>query len=159
MEIKPKSEARIQEDAFKFIRKHHPETYGCLWHVPNGGLRDKVGVRTFAGQGVVPGIQDIHFLWEGNFYVIEIKRPDGQVSAEQKLIHAIHAKHGKMTYLFKTSEGIIYFVQAILSGAGIDNFVPYISRFARPEMIDIYRQEAFVERERRAQAKAKKKAA
>ncbi len=159
MELKPKSEARIQEDAFGYIRLNHPETYGCLWHVPNGGLRDDRTAATFAGQGLVAGIQDLHLLWHGQFYVIEVKTETGEVSADQKVIHAVHAFHGKMTYLLKSSEQIISFVEAVISGQPIDRFTPYISPFCKHEMIEIYKNEARELRKKKLQTRIRKRAA
>lgn len=159
METKLKSEARIQEDAFRHIRLNYPETYGCIWHVPNGGLRDERTAVRFAGQGLVPGIQDLHLLWHGSFYVIEVKTETGEVSEDQKVIHAVHAFHGKLTYLLKSSEQIISFVKTVISGGDIEQFSPFISPFCRPEMIEVYKEEAREIRKKKLIYRAKRKGA
>jgi hypothetical protein len=143
------SEARIQEDVFKYIRNQHPETHGCLWHCPNGGARDARSASFLTSQGVVPGVQDLHFIWMGGYYVIELKTPTGEVSCEQKFIHAVHALHGRLTYIFITPADTVNFIETILSGQPIDSFKWAISPFADPKKVDQYREEMREERKRK----------
>ncbi|AMR34172.1 hypothetical protein A0256_23325 [Mucilaginibacter sp. PAMC 26640] len=143
------SEARIQQDAFTEIRNRHPETYGLLFHCPNGGLRDAVTATFMRGQGVVKGIQDMPFIWAGKLYMIEVKTPTGSCSNDQKLIHAIHAGQGIITYIFTTSIDIISFVECVISGGDIAQWTAFISPFSRPEMIDIYRESVREERKKK----------
>ncbi|MBB6109745.1 VRR-NUC domain-containing protein [Mucilaginibacter lappiensis] len=135
------SEAKIQQLAVAEIRNKFPETYGCLYHVPNGGLRDKRTASILKGQGVVPGIPDLHFIWEGKIYLIEVKDHDGPISSEQKLIHAQHKVHGLDTYVFRTSEQIIYFVTYIIQGKSLHGFNRFISPYSVAENVELYREE------------------
>jgi hypothetical protein len=140
------SEAKIQQDAFTEIRNRHPETYGCLWHIPNGGLRDAVTATFMSGAGVVRGVQDLMLVWAGKVYMIEVKTPTGHCSADQKLIHAVHAAQGFVTYLFTTSADIVSFVEMVLSGGDILAFHLFISPFSNPNMVDKYKAEVKAER-------------
>lgn len=145
------SEARIQQDAFTEIRNRHPATYGCLWHVPNGGIRDAITATFMRGAGVVKGIADLFFLWAGKVYIIEVKTPTGTCSNDQKLIHAIHAGQGFDTYLFTSSDDIIRFVEMVITGGDIGEWSAFISPFSRPEMISVYRDLVREERKRKLQ--------
>lgn len=58
-----------------------------MFHVPNGGRRDKREAARFKAMGVKPGVSDIFLpvargVYHGLF--IEMKAPDGRASAEQK---------------------------------------------------------------------------
>lgn len=135
------SEAKIQQTAIQAIRNEYPETYGLLYHIPNGGIRDPRTATIMTGQGVVPGIQDLHFLWYGNHYLIEVKTERGQVDPAQKVIHAQHKKHGMDTYVFKTSEQIIYFIKWIIEGKDLTKFERFISPYSIAQDYEKYMQE------------------
>jgi hypothetical protein len=135
------SEAKIQQIAVTEIRNKYPETYGCFYHIPNGGNRDQRTGSILKAQGVVPGIQDLHFIWYGKLYLIEVKDHDGEVSPDQKLIHAMHKLHGHDTYLFRTSQQIVYFVKYIIEGKSLHGFERFISPFSVAEDVSKYREE------------------
>lgn len=156
MELKL-SEARIQEDVFKYIRNQYPETHGCLWHVANGGARDARSASFLTSQGVVPGIQDLHFIWMGGYYLIELKTDTGECSQEQKFIHAVHALHGRITYIFTTPFSTISFIETIISGQPIESFKWAVSPFADGSKINQYREEMREERKRKLTKTAWKK--
>jgi hypothetical protein len=143
------SEARIQQDAFTEIRNRHPETYGCLFHVPNGGIRDAISATFMRGAGVVRGVQDLYLLWAGKVHIIEVKTPTGYCSTDQKLIHSIHARQGFVTYLFTTSEDIIRFVETVLTSDDMGQFDLFISPFSNPDLVEKYRAELKEERMRK----------
>lgn len=140
------SEAKIQQIAITTIRNDYPETYGCFYHIPNGGLRDQRTASILKGQGVVPGIQDLHFLWYGNLYLIEVKDNTGPVSPEQKVIHAQHKVHGKDTYIFRTSEQIIFFVKYIIEGRSLKAFDRFISPYSVAENLEQYKEEVRIKK-------------
>jgi hypothetical protein len=148
------SEAKIQQIAFAEIRNEFPETYGCFYHVPNGGLRDKKTASRLKAQGVVPGVQDLHFIWEGKLYLIEVKDVDGQVTPAQKAIHAQHKAHGLDTYIFRTSQQIIYFVRYIIQHRSLDGFKRFISPYSDAEKAEQYKQELAIYNLNQAQKKA-----
>lgn len=135
------SEAKIQQTAIQAIRNDYPETYGLLYHIPNGGIRDPRTATIMTGQGVVPGIQDLHFLWRGKHYLIEVKTERGQIDPAQKVIHSQHKKHGMDTYIFKTSEQIIYFIKWVIEGKDLGQFDRFISPYSNENMCETYMQE------------------
>jgi hypothetical protein len=150
-----KSEGRIQQDAFTLIREKYPETYGAIFHVPNGALRDGLTASVLTGQGVTPGIQDIWFIWAGKVYIIEVKDDTGIVSTEQKVVHSQHKIQGFDTYILRTTEQIIYFVKYVIEGRSLDGFKRFISPYSNTENYQIYLEQMRIERKRKAENKQK----
>lgn len=149
------SEARIQQEAITEIRNRFPESYGALYHIANGGYRDPRTATILTGQGVVPGIPDLHLIWAGKFYLIEVKTHQGQIDPAQKVIHAQHKKQGFDTYVFKSSYDIISFVEHVILGKGIDMFKTFISPYSDSNSLEKYKEEYRIFR----QSKFKRKAA
>lgn len=135
------SESKIQQAAFTYLRNRYPELYGCLYHVPNGGFRDSLTASLMTGQGLTPGVQDLHLVWGGKLYLIEIKAPQGEVSPEQKYVHSQHAKQGFSTYIFRSSEDIISFVESVLTDSDLVQFSTYISPYSDGSKTEFYREE------------------
>lgn len=151
------SEAKIQQLAITEVRNKYPETSGCLYHVPNGGYRDDREAAILTGQGVVPGIQDLHFLWMGITYLIEVKDHNGKISMDQKVIHAKHKLHGKDTYVFRTSEQIVYFIGYIVQGRSLKAFDRFISEYSVAENLDQYINERRLFKIKKAEEKQNRK--
>lgn len=135
------SEGKIQQAAIAHLRNTYPELYGCLYHIPNGAERNPLTAAILTGQGVTPGIQDLHLIWNGRLYLIEVKTAKGEVSVEQKVVHAQHDKQGFKTYIFRSYEHIISFVESVILGNDLSGFSCYISPFSDGEMLEIYREE------------------
>jgi len=152
------SEGKIQQTAFQALRNKYPELYGCLYHIPNGGFRDDLTASVMTGQGLTPGVQDLHFIWGGQLYLIEVKTERGEVSAAQKAVHSQHDKQGFKTYIFKTSEQIIYFVEWVIAGKCLDGFTRFISPYSDGTKLDIYREELKTERIKIVEQKNKRRA-
>ncbi len=54
-----------------------------FWAVPNGGLRHKLEAARMTRQGIRAGIPDLHVVYRGRLYCLELKAPKGQLSATQ----------------------------------------------------------------------------
>ena len=70
----------------QFQSGKYPEL-DLMFHVPNGGRRDKREAVRFKAMGVKPGVSDIFLpVAQGGYHglFIEMKAPDGRASAEQK---------------------------------------------------------------------------
>jgi hypothetical protein len=152
------SEGKIQQTAITYIRNKYPELYGVIYHIPNGGFRDDLTASIMTGQGLTPGVQDLHFIWGGQLYLIEVKTERGEVSSAQKAVHAQHDKQGFKTYIFKTSEQIIYFVEWVIAGKSLDGFIRFISPYSDGSKLEIYREELKAERIKIVEQKNKRRA-
>lgn len=135
------SEAKIQQTAISYIRNTYPESYACIWHVANGGIRDPRTASILTGQGVVPGIADLNLFWKGKIYMIEIKTINGTVSLDQKVVHSKHKMHGLDTYIFTTSDQIINFVECVIKDRNIQEFNHFISPFSVADKYEVYLNE------------------
>lgn len=85
------TEAQHQMAVFKWsaqphIRKKYPELK-MLYHVPNGGRRDKIEAKHLKSQGVRKGVPDLDLPVPRKGYhglKIEMKADKGRLSPEQK---------------------------------------------------------------------------
>lgn len=93
------SEAAMQADVFQYFWNNHPITRRRLFHVPNGGSRNKVEAVRLRAQGVVKGITDLLGLGQNGFFALELKIKGGVVSDDQKLIHQLWASLGYQVYV------------------------------------------------------------
>lgn len=94
-----KSEAEMQADVFQFFWNNYPKTRRRIFHVPNGGSRNKIEAVRLRTQGVVKGIADLIGLGEYGFFAIELKIKGGVVSEDQKLIHQLWKSLGHRVYV------------------------------------------------------------
>lgn len=80
-------EHRIQCACVRWFRYQYPMFRRLLFAVPNGGARSKATAGKLKAEGVVAGVSDLILLVGRGSYkglCIEMKRPKGTQSAEQK---------------------------------------------------------------------------
>jgi len=82
------SEIKLQTECFIWAWNNLPQTRLCIFHVPNGGLRSKVEAAQLKASGVIAGIPDILFIWNGRIHAFEFKTKVGQLSPVQRAVHA-----------------------------------------------------------------------
>jgi hypothetical protein len=86
------AEARRQAAIVAYVRQVvEPPTK--VWHVPNGGLRDKVTAAKFKWMGVLPGVLDLTIVGpDRRIGFWEVKEPGLSLSDEQiEMIEALTA--------------------------------------------------------------------
>ena len=79
-------EDHIQSECVKWFRYQYPKLRKLLFHVPNGGKRNKVTAQIFKAMGVVPGVSDLILLVSRHGYgslCIEMKTTSGYQSPAQ----------------------------------------------------------------------------
>jgi hypothetical protein len=77
------AEARIQAAVVEWIRWCAPQV--VVFAIPNGGLRGKAEAARLRWTGVLAGIPDLAVLAPvGKVFFLEVKAPDGGLSAEQR---------------------------------------------------------------------------
>ena len=82
------TEAQEQSTLFRWtltVRDKHPEL-ALLFHIPNGGKRDKIEAANLKRQGVKKGVPDMHLPVSKRGYhslFIELKTETGKTSPEQ----------------------------------------------------------------------------
>lgn len=78
------TEEQLQAECFKWHWNTFPQHRYKLFHVPNGGKRDKREAMKFKGMGVISGVSDFIYLIEGYYYAIELKSLNGRTSPKQR---------------------------------------------------------------------------
>ena len=97
-----------------------PETRLCLFHVPNGMFTNAREGAKFKAQGVIAGVPDLVFVWQGKTHYIEVKTEKGRLSEQQKALHQKWAEQGVDVRVCRTSEEIINFVSELVQQSKFD---------------------------------------
>ena len=109
-----KSEDRIQQEIYVEFNNKYPNLRGCLFHVPNGGTRDKREAQKLKYMGVYPGVSDLIFLFDAKCYLIELKNEIGTQSPSQKDWESTVKKQGFEYVIFRTSEETLEYIDNII---------------------------------------------
>jgi hypothetical protein len=111
----PASEIQIQAECFQYAWNHYPLTRRCLFHVPNGGSRNKIEGMQLKASGVVPGVPDLVLLWKGRAYGFELKTPTGKVSEAQEAVHFAWKGQGVQVEVVRSVDQFKNILSKILS--------------------------------------------
>ena len=87
-----------------------PQTRLCLFHIPNGMFSNAREGAKFKAQGVISGVPDLVFVWNGKTHYIEVKCEKGVLSKNQIALHQKWKEQGVDIHVMRTSEEIIRFV-------------------------------------------------
>jgi VRR-NUC domain len=87
MTKRTRPEDALQRTIFKHLRTRGARDM-VAFHVPNGGLRNRIEAAILKGLGVEPGIPDVFVLQPGppgfcKVTTLELKSPSGRLSPEQ----------------------------------------------------------------------------
>lgn len=108
------NEKQIQAKAFQEVWNRYPQTRRLIFHVPNGGSRNKIEGMQLKAQGVVAGIPDILFIWKGTVYPFEFKTGTGNLSPAQIDIHSTWKGQGIETMIVRSPEEFVLHIEKIL---------------------------------------------
>jgi len=109
------SESKIQQVAIMEIWNKLPQTRLCLFHIPNGMFSNAREGAKFKAQGVISGVPDLVFVWNGKTHYIEVKCEKGVLSKNQIALHQKWMEQGVSVNVMRTSEEIIRFVTELVS--------------------------------------------
>lgn len=98
------SEIKLQANVVRWAWNNHPQTRKLLFHVPNGGSRNKAEAMQLKSSGVIAGVPDLLFVWAGKLHAFECKTLTGTVSPEQKELHALWKSQGIDVHIFRNEE-------------------------------------------------------
>lgn len=104
MEVMHPTEDHLQAACVAWFNKTYPHLRGCLFAVPNGGLRDKVTQARLINSGLMPGVPDLILIVGGVACGIEMKLPKGVQSPMQKKIQDIWGKVGNQYFIARSEE-------------------------------------------------------
>ena len=109
------SESKIQQVAIMEIWNKLPQTRLCLFHIPNGMFSNAREGAKFKAQGVISGVPDLVFVWNGKTHYIEVKCEKGVLSKNQIALHQKWMEQGVSVNVMRSSEEIIRFVTELVS--------------------------------------------
>lgn len=106
------SELQLQAECFQYTWNYHPETRMCIWHVTNEmkpfpGESDqafRIRVSKAKAAGLVPGVSDLHFIWDGTLHVFELKVRYNRLSDAQKAFRDKAVAQGAKFYEIREAE-------------------------------------------------------
>jgi hypothetical protein len=78
-----------------------------FWAVPNGGLRHKLEAARMSRLGVRAGVADLHIVYRGRLYCLELKSPTGQLSATQHQMIDKLSVCGVPTAIIRREEDVV----------------------------------------------------
>lgn len=108
-------EQDLQRTVVAFLRRFMPEPpEGAFWfHVPNGGGRSKIEGAIFKAMGVKAGVPDLIFIWRGRTIAIELKGPDGRLTAIQKEVQSALTLAGAVVHEARSLEAVVEFLKVV----------------------------------------------
>ena len=77
-----------------------------FWAVPNGGKRHVVEAQRMSRLGVRPGVPDLHVVYRGRLYCLELKAPKGVLSGVQMQMIEKLTKCGVKTAVVRSVEDV-----------------------------------------------------
>ena len=108
------SEDRLTQVCYLWWHNTHREYRGLLFHVPNGGSRNKREAAKFQIMGLYPGISDFIFLWGGMAFMIELKTEKGRQSPEQFKWQVTMEAQGFEYYIVRSLEAFQVLIGKIM---------------------------------------------
>lgn len=108
------AEIRLQAECFQWAWNSYPKLRTLLFAVPNGGFRNKVEASQLKASGVVAGVPDMLFIFDGIVHAFELKTAVGKKSPAQIILHEIWQKNGIPVHIIRSFEEFkIIFTQII----------------------------------------------
>jgi len=108
-----KSENRIQQEAVIAFHNKYPNLRGCLFHVPNGGMSAQHG-KLLKQIGVVAGVSDLIFLYDGTATLFETKNKYGKQQPVQENWQRLMEKQGFKYYVYRSKELFMEIIKNII---------------------------------------------
>ena len=80
------TESQLSAMCFQWAWNQYPKTRYCLFHISNEGKRSlRYGAQQKA-MGLLPGVPDFCFVWNGAAHFLELKTEKGKTSPAQENI-------------------------------------------------------------------------
>lgn len=109
------SESQLQAQCFQYAYNNFPQLRGLIFHVPNGGTRNKAEAAKLKALGVIPGIPDIICLYNNKPIAIEFKTSSGKLSKPQNTIHQIWRNNNIPIFICRSFQQWKNIINQILS--------------------------------------------
>ena len=106
-------ESRIQISCVQWFRLQYPSYSKLLFHVPNGGQRNKITAAILKREGVVAGVADLILLVPNESHhglCVEMKTPKGRQTDNQKEWEALVLDQG---YVYRIARNLHDFMDIV----------------------------------------------
>lgn len=80
------SEDQLQASCWQWAWNTYPQTRRLLWAVPNGGNREIKVAIVLQATGVIAGVHDLHFLWQGVLHTFELKVNGNELTEDRVVL-------------------------------------------------------------------------
>lgn len=99
------TEYKLQQICFLWFWNDFPEYRLTMFHIPNGGKRDPITAARMKSIGVIAGIPDMCWIFDGNVVFFEFKKPGvGVVSENQTRVHIALKQQKANIYIVESFE-------------------------------------------------------
>jgi len=112
------TEEQLQAKCFKWaVNEYKCLRFGCLFHVPNGGTRDKREAIALKATGVVAGVPDLILIHQSSMIGIEMKTQHklSKLGPEQVKVHKAWKEQGIEVYVVRSFEEFKELIDKIVS--------------------------------------------
>lgn len=113
-DVKGQSEDALQQKCYFWFHNNYQDLRGLLFHVPNGGARNKREAMKFKQIGLVPGVADLLFMFQGSVICFELKNSRGRQSDIQKGWQSKVEMQGFPYYIIRTLEEFKIVIKTIV---------------------------------------------
>ena len=77
------TEKNLQQSCFTWFHNNYPDLRGTMWMTHNQATNRKQGA-ILKGMGMVAGVSDLMWLYNGKLHCIELKTDEGKQSEAQR---------------------------------------------------------------------------
>lgn len=108
-------ESKIQSQCVAWFRMQYPKL--VLFAIPNGGKRNVITATIMKREGVLKGVPDLFLAKPSGQYCglfIEMKKPRGALTKDQKNIHATLLVEGYGVIICRSLDEFIFWVNEYL---------------------------------------------
>ena len=109
------SEDKLQAQIHIWLWNNYPELRGCFWHVANERKTTAKDGAVLKAKGVVSGVPDYVFNFNGKTYYFELKTSVGQLFDAQKKLHLALEKQGFKVEIIRSLEQFQNIIKQIIN--------------------------------------------
>jgi hypothetical protein len=107
------TEKRLQQLCFTWFHNTYPNLRGTMWMTHNQAKNATQG-SILKAMGMVPGVSDLLWFYQGCLYCIELKTETGKQSAVQKKWESAVEKQGAIYYVIRDLDRFKLIINALL---------------------------------------------
>ena len=107
-------ELALQQLCFVWFNNQYPELRKTMWHVQNEGKRSKYEQMIIKSIGIVSGVADLNWFYQGQFYGIELKEPGNDQTEDQIEWQTVIEEQGGIYVLIRSLDEFKGFVEGVV---------------------------------------------